>query len=124
MNFTRFNSIILHPVRFLIVAFAFTVLFFSSALPAAALGSSPSSPTDGEQHLNEIQRKTEQAVIDPPMNLKEIQKRSQARKGGINEIQGAADINKMSTPENSKQATSVIDEVKGALRNLKNGKDD
>jgi len=124
MNLTRFYSLILSPVRFLVVAFACTLIFFSSALPAAAIVNSPSSPYKGEEHLNEIQKRTDQAVIDPPLSLKEIQKGQQAQKGGLNEVQGAADLNKMSTPENSGQATSVIDEVKEALRNFNNHDDD
>ncbi len=124
MNFIRFNSIFVHPVRFLIVAFVCTLLFFSSAFPAAAMesSSSSSSPKDGEVNLNEIQRKTDKTVYDPPMTLEKIQERSE---GGINEVQGAADVGKMEgsgdfqqTP-GSQQSRSVIDNVKGMVNNLK-----
>jgi hypothetical protein len=116
MNFIHFNSIFVHPLRFLLVAFVCTLLFFSSAFPVAAMGRSPSSPSKGEVNLNEIQRKTDETVSDPPITIEEIQKRSQ---GGINEVQGAADANKMNNPANSEQAPSVIDDVKEALTNLK-----
>ena len=123
MNFTRFNSnIVARSLRLVVVAFACSMILFSSVLPAAAVGSFPSNPTKGEENLTEIQRKTDEAIINPPMGLKDIQKRTQAQKGGINEIQGAADVNKMSTPENAKQSTSILDEIKESLNIVKDDK--
>ncbi|ELR98245.1 hypothetical protein [Gloeocapsa sp. PCC 73106] len=120
MNFISFNSIFAHSVRFLVATFACAWLFFSSASPAAAMPNFPSRPSDGEVNLNEIQRRTDKTISDPPMTLEQVQKRSQGEKGGINEIQGAADINKMERPDNSQEANipPVINDLKEALKDV------
>lgn len=108
-------NFILHTIRFLVTAFACALLFFSSAYPAAAIGSTKSNPSEGEVNLNKIQQKTDETIQAPPTTLREVQERSQ---GGLNEVQGAADANKMKNPENSQKATSFIDEVKGTLKDI------
>lgn len=118
MNFIRVNLIIAQSTRFLIVVFACTAIFFASSLPAFALGSTPSSPTKGEVNLKKIQERTDVTTYDPPITIKEIQQRSQAEKGGINEIQGTADANKMKNPGNSQQANTAIDNVKDLLKKV------
>lgn len=116
MNFNRVNLIITQSTRFLIVAFACTVIFFASALPVFAIGSAPSNPTKGEVSLDKIQEKTDISTYDPPITIEEIQKRSQAEKGGINEIQGTADANKMKNSGNSQQANTAIDNIKDLFK--------
>ena len=118
MNSIRVNSIFKYSVRFLLTAFVCTLFFISSAFPAAAVSRVPSDPTKGETKLGEIQRLTDESVYAPPMTLEEIQERSDPEKGGINEVQEAADIGKMKTPANSQQETTVVDVVKGMLNKV------
>jgi hypothetical protein len=103
-------------IRFFVAAIACALILFSNAYPAAAIGSYKSRPSEGEAKLNKVQEMTDDSVNNPPMTLEEVQKRQQ---GGLNEVQGAADLEKMKNPENSKGATSFIDEVKGALDEVK-----
>ncbi|MBR8831574.1 MAG: hypothetical protein N5P05_003060 [Chroococcopsis gigantea SAG 12.99] len=99
-------------IRTLLVAFSCAVILFSTAFPASANGSYKSSEYKGEANLNNIQAKTDETVYNPPMSLKEIQDRQ--GKGGLNELQGKADIDKMKNPDNS-TGTSFIEGVKDAL---------
>ncbi|NJK49417.1 hypothetical protein HC931_15785 [Candidatus Gracilibacteria bacterium] len=117
MNNIRLNSISKNAVRIIVAAFTCALLFFSSAYPAAAIGSQKSDPTQGEANLNDIQRMTDTSVPNPPLTLKEVQERTQPEKGGLNEVQGAADLDKMKNPENAK-GTSFVEEVTEGLRKV------
>lgn len=102
----------LRPVRFLIAVFTCALLFFSSAFPAAAITGSQSNSEDATTQLLETQRLTDEVSAEPPPGLKEVQKKSNE---GLNEVQGAADIDKMKRPENSQAATTVEENVKNLL---------
>lgn len=114
MNFASIKSI-LRPMRFLVIALACTVIFFSNILPAAAIGSNPTRPSEGSVQLDEIQRKSEEVTKADPLSLEETQR--EANKG-INEIQGDSDKNQMFRPETSQQATSVEDRVEQFLEKV------
>jgi expansin (peptidoglycan-binding protein) len=58
-----------------------------------------SDSTDGTVQLDKIEQNTEKALNAPATSLKTIEKRSQ---GALNEVQSAADRNKMSNSNNSK----------------------
>jgi expansin (peptidoglycan-binding protein) len=58
-----------------------------------------SDTTKGTVKLDKIEQNTERAINAPATSLKTIEERS---KGALNEVQGAADRNKMSNPNNSK----------------------
>ncbi|MFN6516646.1 MAG: hypothetical protein RMY29_019370 [Nostoc sp. CreGUA01] len=103
---------ILRPVRFLVVAFTCALLLLSSAFPAFAIDSYQSKPTEGETQLLDIQRETDKAARKPPIGLEETQRKSNE---GLNEVQGAADIDKQKRPENSQSATTVEENVKNLL---------
>lgn len=107
------------PVRFVIVAFTCALLIFSNAFPAAAIGSQKSNPKDEVTQLTGIQKETDQISTQPPPGLQETQEKANE---GLNEVQGAADIEKMKRPENSQQATSVEDEVKNLLEKVTGNK--
>ncbi|MEH2269048.1 MAG: hypothetical protein V7K68_11540 [Nostoc sp.] len=102
----------LRPVRFLVVAFTCALVLLSNAFPAFAIDSYQSNPTEGTTQLLDIQRKTDEAAKEPPAGLKKVQKESNQ---GLNEVQGAADIDKQKRPENSEGATSVEENVKNLL---------
>jgi len=101
----------LRPLRFLMALFIGTWLFFSSALPAAAVGS---STTKGEDQLKRIEQKSEEVLKKGPRALEET--KSEANKG-INAVQGSADAEKMKKEE-SPNATSVEQQVKEAVKNI------
>lgn len=102
-------------IRVLLVVFVSGLLLFSQTLSASARENVRSSPYEGEANLNEIQAKTDETVYNPPMSLQEIQERT--GRGGLNELQGTADADKMKNPENAR-GTSIIEEVKGALEDI------
>ncbi|MBN3887413.1 MAG: hypothetical protein V7K64_04480 [Nostoc sp.] len=102
----------LRPVRFLVVAFTCALVLLSNAFPAFAIDSYQSNPTEGTTQLLDIQRKTDEAAKEPPQGLEKVQKESNK---GLNEVQGAADIDKQKRPENSEGATSVEENVKNLL---------
>ncbi|WP_375512487.1 hypothetical protein [uncultured Nostoc sp.] len=106
---------ILSPVRFLVVAFTCALLLLSSAFPAFAIDSYQSDPTEATTQLLDIQRKTDEAAKEPPEGLKKTQKETNE---GLNEVQGAADIDKQKRPENSQAATSVEENIKNALEKV------
>lgn len=111
----RWNLSILGALRFVVVIFACSLVLVSNVLPAYAMGSSKSKPSDGTVQLNKIEERAQDVAKSDPLTLEETEARSQ---GGLNEVQGAADKNKMSRPSNSQDATTVRDQVKGALEKV------
>lgn len=103
------------PVRFIVVAFTCALLLLTNAFPALAIGTTKSDPTQATDQLNQIQRKTDQIATEPPPSLSREQEETNP---GLNEVQGTADVDKMSRPENSQNATTVEDEVKGILEKV------
>lgn len=101
--------------RLIVVAFACTFIFLFNAFPALAISSYQSEPTEGPTQLLETQRKTDEVAKEPPIGMKESQEKTRR---GLNEVQGAADIEKMKRPENSQRATSVEQEVEGFLEKI------
>ncbi|HLP88196.1 MAG TPA: hypothetical protein VK184_06335 [Nostocaceae cyanobacterium] len=112
-------STLLHHLRYFMVMFICAVIFCFNTLPAAAITSYQSEPTEGTTQLLETQRKTDEAAKAPPLTLREAQEKT---RGGLNEVQGTADIEKMKRPENSQTATSVEQEVKGFLEKMTGNK--
>lgn len=112
-------STLLHHLRYFMVMFICAVIFCFNTLPATAITSYQSEPTEGPTQLLETQRKTDEAAKAPPLTLREAQKKT---RGGLNEVQGTADIEKMKRPENSQTATSVEQEVKGFLEKVTGNK--
>ncbi|QYX31354.1 hypothetical protein [Sphaerospermopsis torques-reginae] len=103
-------------LRLIVVAFACTFIFLFNAFPALAISSYQSEPTEGTTQLLETQRKTDEAAKKPPIGMKESQEKTRR---GLNEVQGAADIEKMKRPENTESATtSVEQEVEGFLEKI------
>jgi hypothetical protein len=94
----------IRPIRFLFAALVCTTLFWTSVAPAQAanlFNNSKSKPTDGVEQLQKIDDKAQQEIDNPAMSLEEIEKRAQ---GGLNEVQGAADKDKMHTSNSSEPA--------------------
>jgi hypothetical protein len=109
-NLTKFFSH-LRPVRVLLSIFFSVILIFSSSFPALAAKSS--SLTKGTVKLDKIEQKTQEAIDSPTTSLKEIEKKG---KGGINEIQGSADREKMISSKSTelpivKQTEKALDKI-------------
>jgi hypothetical protein len=73
------------------------------------------APQQGEAQLRGIEREAQAATQKDPYSRQETQAKANA---GLNEIQGTADLDKMSRPENSQGASSVEDKVKQTLEGL------
>ncbi|MBW4663737.1 MAG: low temperature-induced protein [Chroococcus sp. CMT-3BRIN-NPC107] len=120
----RFNMSALRPVRFLIAACVCALLLLSNAIPVSAdpvnPTSSTSSPQQGEANLQSIEKEAQKAVLKDPYSQKETKDKANQ---GLNEIQGAADIDQMSRPENSQDAISVEDKSKNFLEAITGRKD-
>jgi hypothetical protein len=95
----------------------FTVLVISAAL-ILGLAVTPtmagsSSVTKGTEQLPKIDDAAAQvAERSAPMGLEEIEARS---KGGLNEIQGAADANKMHKADTSQPGPAIAKKIDKAL---------
>jgi|GEM_PF-1537966 hypothetical protein len=113
MKMTLSKIFNLRPVRFLITAFLGAILLFSNALPTLAVSS---RPDQGEDQLQQIERKSNEILEAGPRSLKEVQKDTE---NGLNEVQGQANKEKMKNPGNT-DATSVIDIIEDKLDNLNN----
>jgi hypothetical protein len=117
----------LHLVRFLVAVCACAVLAFSYASPAysapANTTGKQSAPQQGEAQLRGIEEGAQEAVLDKPYSRQQTQNKAVP---GLNEIQGTADANQMSRPENSQEATTAEDKTKNLLEAITNkvsGKD-
>lgn len=99
------------PVAMLLSTLLVTVLFFSSGFSALA---AKSMPTKGTVQLNKIEAKTQEAIDSPAMTAGEIAERA---KGGLNEIQGSADKNKMY--RSNDEELPVIKQAEKAIQKMK-----
>lgn len=113
MKIIGFVSSLVRPVRFLVVAFTCALLLLTNAFPALAIGTTKSDPTKATEQLNQIQRKTDELSTQEPPGTDVYQENTSG--GGLNEIQGTADIDKMNRPENSQNATTVEDKIDNFL---------
>lgn len=120
----RFNLSALRLVRFLVAACVCVLLVVSNAFPAYSDPVNPtaskSAPEQGEAQLRSIEREAQEAVLEDPYSRKTTQTKASE---GLNEIQGAADLDKMSRPDNSGSAISVEDKSKNFLEALTGKKD-
>lgn len=115
MNFARFKLPSLRPLRFVVAALMCVMLLLSTALPAAAIGASKSSPNKGPEQLNKIQQKTEELTENnAPSNERVINESNK----GLNEVQGTANAEKMNRPSNSQGAVTVEEKVEGFLEKI------
>jgi hypothetical protein len=110
-----FNLYKTRVMRFLVTVTLCMVMIFSftaNAFAASGMTSNPSSPKQGEAKLDEVYGKSEDALRNPPLSARQVE--SEANKG-VNEVQGAADLEKMKSPENSGEATTVEEQVEKVL---------
>ena len=113
MKSIRLNlSALIRPLRVVVAACVCAFLLFTAAAPAYSANAS--HPRSGETNLLDIERKSQEAVLENPYTLEETQ--VEANKG-LNEIQGDSDIDKMKRPENS-TGTSVEDKIEKALEKV------
>ncbi len=110
MSLISLKSIV-RPVRFLMTACVAAFLFFTNVFPAMA---AKSQPTDGEVQLTKIEERSEQVLKSNPRSLEEVQANNSEK--GLNAVQGEANKNKMSRPENSQDATSVEEQIDQGLK--------
>lgn len=123
----KFKLSALRPVRFLVAACISVFLVFSYAFPAYSQSenispqptSNPTAAHQGESQLRGIEREAQEAVLKDPYSREETQYKANE---GLNEIQGAADIDKMKRPDNA-QASSIEDKSKDFLEALTGRKD-
>jgi hypothetical protein len=120
------QSLFTTSIRILVTVCFCTFIFLSNSIPAFAV---TSSPTEGPARLNDIQKRTDDltkstddiAKQDRSVfpSLKEVQSNSQK---GLNEIQGDADKDKMISPEDAKDVTTVKDSIEKTLSKVKGDK--
>lgn len=108
MSFQSFKSAF-RWLRGLVVAVACALVLLTNAYPALAIGSNPSQPSEGETRLNEIFKESQDAIR--PENALDSDKIIERANEGLNEVQRDADLDQMNRPENSRQATSVAEQV-------------
>lgn len=101
----------LRSLQILLSILLSAVLFFASGSPALA---GKSAPTKGTVQLDKIEQKTQESIDSPPMSLEEVEKRS---KGGLNEIQGNADQDKMIHSDNP--TLPVVKQIEKAIEKIK-----
>lgn len=114
MKSIRFNlSALWRSVRLFVAGCVCALILLSNALPAYSLPNpfapkdppQASSPTKGEDKLLGIEEGAQKTVnrSQDLLSGEEVIKRS--NEGGLNEVQGAADIDKMKRPSNSQGET-------------------
>jgi hypothetical protein len=99
----------IHAVRFFIVILFSAILAISISNVAIAK-TVKNDPTEGTVQLNRIQQKAEDVANSAPATLEEVEERS---KGGLNEVQGSSDQNKMKLSNDSQPA--VADQIQTAI---------
>jgi hypothetical protein len=116
MKSIRFNlSALWQSMRLFVAGCVCALMLFSNALPAYSLPNpfasdksakteTPSNPTKGEDQLLDIEEGAQKTVnrSQDLLSGKEVTEKSNE---GINEVQGAADADKMKRPSNSQGET-------------------
>lgn len=113
----RFATATARLRRWAIAASLCLAILFAYALPAAAISSSPSKPTEGEVSLDKVEQRSKDVLKKGPRGMDAVTSRA---KDGLNGVQGGADANKMSRPSNSPQATTAAENIKETLKNITN----
>lgn len=109
----KFKKVFQISVRVLFTAFICCLFLVSNLLPAQAAGS---STTSGEANLQGIQKETEQLKRPTAPSLEETIEKTKG--GGLNEVQGTADREKMISPDEAQQESSPEEQTKGFLEKL------
>lgn len=110
-------SKLFRPIRIFMIAATCSFLIFSNAFPAFAISSDRSNPVQGEVQLDEIYEKSEDVLRNGSPDLEDVQEESAK---GFNEVQGNADRDKMSRPDNSREATTAKEQAERALKKITN----
>jgi hypothetical protein len=120
MNYHRFAKMILRLTRTLAIMFTCTLLIFGNAIPADAAPANTtqtrSDLTKGSERLDDVQKKSEEILRNPPLSMDRVQDESNR---GLNEVQGDADIQDMSRTSNSQKATSIQEKAEQILEKVK-----
>jgi hypothetical protein len=125
MRHIRFNMPRFGVVKFLGMICICTLLLFSSISPAYSSPNKADSdyptptyshPRKGEDQLLNVEKKTWD-FLDKDKTFSPDKMQKEANEG-INEVQGAADINKMKRPSNSQSATTVEEQVSNTLSKI------
>ena len=115
--FTRLASAAARFSRWAMAAALCALVFVANVQPASAFGGSGSKPSDGVVQLDKVEQRSKDVLKNGPRDGDAVASRAE---GGLNGVQGGADASKMSTPANSPEATTVADNVKGAIKDMKN----
>lgn len=118
MKFPLLNVLaLLRPVRLLVAVCACAFIMFSNVLPAYSLpnpfatnkSANPSTvtskPSEGEANLTGIEKESQESISSGESAAPGLEETQRKASEGLNEIQGAADREKMSRPENSSGET-------------------
>jgi hypothetical protein len=123
MNYKSFTQAISRIAKVLTLAVTCALLLFVSLSPANAApmnnSGANSDLTKGSERLDDVQKKSEEILRNPPLSLERVQDESNK---GLNEVQGAADIQDMNRPSNSSQATSIQEKAEQVLEKVKGEK--
>ncbi len=106
-HFSAFLSRLL-PMQMLLSTLLFITLFFTSALPAMATSNAPDK---GAVQLDEITQRSEEVADSTAMSINPLDKPAE---GGLNEVQGNADRDKMIRSNDTE--LPVVKQVKKALK--------
>lgn len=113
----NYLSALLGSFKPLAVAAACALFLFASATPALAIGGfggASSSPSKGTEQMDSVQKMSEKAVTGPISKDNDGPSVRQKSQEGLNGVQGAANREKMYSPENS-QGQTIEENIKGML---------
>jgi hypothetical protein len=123
MNYSRVTKMTLRLTQTLAIIFTCTLLLFSNIAPVSAATANTtqmrSNPAKGSERLDDVQKKSEEILRNPAFSMERVQDESNR---GLNEVQGDADIQEMSRPSNSQNATSIQDKAEQVLEKVKGEK--
>lgn len=124
MKFSLSLSALWRSLRVFAVTCACVLMLFSNALPAYSLPNpfasddtpaKSSDPTGGEANLLDIEAGAQKAAIrQDDLDLLSGKNVTEKSNEGLNEVQGAADLNEMKRPSNT-QVESIESVIKNRL---------
>jgi hypothetical protein len=122
MNYAHLTRLVFRIAKTVTIIFTCTLMLFTTMSSANAMPNDSRAKSDltkGSERLDDVQKKSEEILRNPPMSLDRVQIESNK---GLNEVQGDADVQDMSRPNNSRNVTSIEDKAEQVLEKVKGEK--
>ena len=91
----------------------------ANAAPALAFGGSNSKPSKGLEQMSEVQKRSEQMISKPGSPADSAKSTIEKASNGLNGVQGRASKDKMISPRDVSEPSTIEENIEEALEDIK-----